>query len=53
MRDCYNRPRSESSRQPKYPADKEKMIEDALRHFRIIEYIKDLMLEKYFQYLVM
>lgn len=37
MRDCYNRPRSESSRQPKCPADKEKMIEDALRHFRIIE----------------
>ncbi len=37
MRDCYNRPRSENSRQPKVPPEKEKMIEDALRHFRLIE----------------
>ena len=37
MRDCYNRPRSENSRQPKVPKDKEKIIEDALRHFRLIE----------------
>lgn len=37
MRDCYNRPRSENSRQPQVPADKEKMIEEALRHFRMIE----------------
>lgn len=36
MRDCYNRPRSENSRQPQVPADKEKMIEEALRHFRMI-----------------
>ncbi|MBR0164078.1 MAG: 23S rRNA (uracil(1939)-C(5))-methyltransferase RlmD [Lachnospiraceae bacterium] len=37
MRDCYNRPRSENSRQPQVPKEKEKMIEDALRHFRVIE----------------
>ena len=37
MRDCYNRPRSENSRQPKVPPEKEKMIEEALRHFRMIE----------------
>ena len=33
MRDCYNKPRSENSRQPKVPPEKEKMIEEALRHF--------------------
>ena len=37
MRDCYNKPRSENSRQPQVPPEKEKMIEEALRHFRIIE----------------
>ena len=37
MRDCYNRPRSENSRQPQVPKEKEKMIEEALRHFRMIE----------------
>ena len=37
MRDCYNKPRSENSRQPKVPPEKEKMIEEALRHFRLIE----------------
>ena len=36
MRDCYNRPRSENSRQPQVPKEKEKMIEEALRHFRLI-----------------
>lgn len=37
MRDCYNRPRSENSRQPHVPPEKEKMIEEALRHFRLID----------------
>ncbi len=37
MRDCYNRPRGENSRQPQVPKEKEKMIEEALRHFRMIE----------------
>ena len=35
MRDCYNRPRSENSRQPQLPKEKEAIIEEALRHFRI------------------
>lgn len=37
MRDCYNKPRNENSRQSKVPQEKEKMIEEALGHFRLIE----------------
>ena len=32
----YNLPKSENSRQPKCPLEKELLIEDALRHFKMI-----------------
>ena len=32
----YNLPKSENSRQPKCPPEKEKAIRDALEHFRMI-----------------
>ena len=35
-RENYNKPKSEDARQPKCPADKEKAIVDALRHFQMI-----------------
>lgn len=37
MRDGYNKPRNENGRQPKVPQEKEKTIEEALGHFRLIE----------------
>ena len=33
----YNLPKSENSRQPKCPLDKEKVIKEALKHFKMIE----------------
>ena len=33
----YNKPKSENSRQPKCPSEKEKAIRDALKHFKMIE----------------
>ena len=36
MRENFNLPKSEDARQPKCPAEKEKAIEDALRHFQMI-----------------
>ena len=36
MRENVNLPKSEDARQPKCPAEKEKAIEDALRHFQMI-----------------
>ena len=36
-RDCYNKPKSEESRQPKCPANKEKAIIEALKHFGMIK----------------
>ena len=35
-RENYNKPKSEDARQPKCPADKERAIVDALRHFQMI-----------------
>ena len=35
-RDCYNKARTEGSRVPKCPPEKEKAIEEALRHFKMI-----------------
>ena len=35
-RDCYNKPKTEGNRIPKCPPEKEKAIEDALRHFQMI-----------------
>ena len=35
-RENYNKPKSENSRQPKCPADKEATIVDALKHFGMI-----------------
>lgn len=32
----YNQPKSENSRQPKCPPEKEKVIREALEHFRMI-----------------
>lgn len=32
----YNRPKSENSRQPKCPPEKEKAIREALKHFGMI-----------------
>ena len=32
----YNLPKSENSRQPKYPLEKEAVIREALEHFRMI-----------------
>ena len=36
-RENYNKPKSPDSRQPGCPEEKEKAIEEALRHFRMIE----------------
>ena len=35
-RASYNKPKSENSRQPKCPPEKEKAIRDALKHFKMI-----------------
>ena len=35
-RDCYNKAKTEGNRVPKCPPEKEKAIEEALRHFRMI-----------------
>ncbi len=35
-RENYNLPKSENSRQPKCPEEKEKAIEEALKHFQMI-----------------
>jgi 23S rRNA (uracil1939-C5)-methyltransferase len=40
-RENYNKPKSENSRQPGCPEEKVKAIEDALRHFQMIEEKKD------------
>ena len=36
-RDCYNKAKTEGNRVPKCPPDKEKAIEDALKHFQMIK----------------
>ena len=36
-RDCYNKPKSDDTRQPKCPPDKEKAIKEALKHFGMIK----------------
>ena len=35
-RASYNKPKSENSRQPKCPPEKEKAIREALKHFKMI-----------------
>ena len=35
-RDCYNKSKTEGNRVPKCPPEKERAIEEALRHFRMI-----------------
>ena len=35
-RDCYNKPKTEGNHVPQCPPEKEKAIEDALRHFQMI-----------------
>ena len=35
-RECYNKPKSENSKQPQCPPEKEKAIRDALKHFHMI-----------------
>ena len=35
-RECYNKPKSEDSRQPRCPKEKEEAIMAALEHFRMI-----------------
>ena len=35
-RECYNKPKSESYKQPQCPPEKEKAIRDALKHFHMI-----------------
>ena len=35
-RECYNKPKSENSRQPNCTKEKEEMIVDALKHFKMI-----------------
>ena len=35
-RECYNKAKTEGSRVPKCPPEKEKAIEEALRHFQMI-----------------
>ena len=34
-RKCYNKPKSENSKQPQCPPEKEKAIRDALKHFQM------------------
>ena len=36
MRENFNKPKSPNAKQPVVPVEKEKMIEEALRHFRMI-----------------
>lgn len=36
-RENYNKPKSENSRQPKCPPDREQAIEEALKYFRMIK----------------
>ena len=36
-RENYNKPKSEDSRQPGCPEEKEKAIEEALKHFQMLE----------------
>ena len=35
-RECYNKAKSDNAKQPQCPVDKEKAIEDALKHFQMI-----------------
>ena len=35
-RECYNKPKSESYKQPQCPPEKEKAIREALKHFQMI-----------------
>ena len=35
-RECYNKPKSENTKQPQCPPEKEKAIRDALKHFHMI-----------------
>ena len=35
-RECYNKAKTEGNRVPKCPPEKERAIEEALRHFRMI-----------------
>ena len=35
-RECYNKPKSENSKRPQCPPEKEKAIRDALKHFQMI-----------------
>ena len=35
-RECYNKPKDEYSRQPKCTREKEEMIVDALKHFKML-----------------
>ena len=35
-RECYNKPKSENTKQPQCPPEKEKAIRDALKHFQMI-----------------
>ena len=36
-RECYNKPKTEGSKVPKCPPEKEKAIEEALLHFKMIK----------------
>ena len=40
-RECYNKAKSDGSKVPKCPPEKEKAIEEALRHFRMIPATSD------------
>lgn len=35
-RECYNKAKTEHNRVPQFPPEKERAIEEALRHFRMI-----------------
>ncbi len=35
-RDCYNKPKDEESKAPQCPLEKEKLVEEALRHFKMV-----------------
>ena len=35
-RECYNKPKSDESKQPQCPPEKEKLIVEALNHFQMI-----------------
>ena len=36
-RDCYNKPKKEGNHVPQCPPEKEKAIEEALRHFQMMQ----------------